>query len=201
MAVITNYATLQTAIADYLAKGDLTTFIPNFIQNTEGKLYRELNLRNEETQLSISVSSGTGTVPTDFKGLKHAYVDQSPIVPLQWATIDWLYTNYPLRTGSATPAFISRDGANFVFGPNAKDLTLKGVYYAKQDNLHTTDGSWYVVNAPELLLYGALLEAEPFIRNDERLPLWRSMFEEAKKTVMIENRNTETTRGRKAARI
>jgi hypothetical protein len=28
MAIITNYATLQTAVADYLARDDLTTFVP-----------------------------------------------------------------------------------------------------------------------------------------------------------------------------
>jgi hypothetical protein len=195
MAVITNYATLQTAIADTLAKSDLAGDIPNFIQYTENKLYRELNLRNEETQMSISVSSGTGTVPTDFKALKHAYVDESPRKMLTWLPIEQLYRKYPTRTGANTPLFISRDGVNFEFGPFPKDFTLSGVYYAKQDNLHTTDGSWYVQNAPELLFYGALLEASPFIKDDKRIPVWRELFNEAKRTVEVEQRNAERSKG------
>jgi hypothetical protein len=41
MAVVTSYATLQTAVADYLARSDLTSFIPNFVQNFEEDFYRE----------------------------------------------------------------------------------------------------------------------------------------------------------------
>ena len=70
MAIITNYSTLKTAVADFMARDDLTTFIPNFIENAERKLYRTLNLRNEETALSVSISSGVATVPSDFKMLK-----------------------------------------------------------------------------------------------------------------------------------
>lgn len=199
MAVITDYATLQTAVGDYLAQGDLTTFIPNFIQNAENKLYRRLNLRNEETALSVSVSSGTGTVPSDFKALKFGYVNESPITILEWIGIEELYRKYPTRSGSNTPKFISRDGANFVFGPSAKDFTLSGIYWAKQDPLRTTDPSWYVTNAPELLLYGSLLEAEPFIKNDARIPVWRTMYEEAVKSIEIEERNSSSSKGKKQA--
>ena len=99
MAVVTNYATLLTAVADYLARDDLTTFIPNFVQNAENKLYRTLNLRNEETALSVSVSSGTGTVPTDFKALKFAYFDGSPVQMLDWVPVEELYRDYPVRSG------------------------------------------------------------------------------------------------------
>ena len=32
---------------------------------------------------------------------------------------------------------------------------------------------------PDIYLYGALLEAEPFIMNDERVPLWMQGFSQA----------------------
>ena len=192
MAVVTSYATLQTAVADYLARDDLTTFVPNFIQNCEDKLYRSLNLRNEETALSVSVSSGAGAVPSDFKALKFAYKDASPVYPLEWVTIDELYKQYPVRSGSNTqPRVISREGANFVFGPYPADFTLKGIYYAKKDPLRTTDGSWYVVNAPEVLLYGSLLEAEAFIMNDPRLSIWKQLYDDAIRTLVLEESNSE----------
>jgi len=150
--------------------------------------------------MSIAVSSGTGTVPTPFKALKFAYIDDAERRMLEWLPIEQLYAKYPNRSGAHTPSFISRDGTEFVFGPAPKDFSLKGVYYAKQDNLHDTDGSWYVQNAPELLLYGALLEAEPYIKNDERIPVWRELFNEAVKTVQIEQRNGEYSKGLKAMR-
>jgi hypothetical protein len=199
MAVISNYSTLQQAVSDYLAKSDLTTFVPNFIQNAENKLYRRLNLRNEETSMSISVASGVGAVPADFKALKFAYVNETPVTLLEWMPIEQLYTKYPVRSGSNTPNYISRDGTNFVFGPDAKDFTMAGIYYAKQDPLRTTDLSWYVVNAPELLLYGSLLEAEPFIKNDDRIPVWREFYNNAVDTIRDEQRAAERSKQKLSA--
>lgn len=201
MAIITNYATLQTAVADYLAKSNLTTFIPNFVQNAENKLYRTLNLRNEETALAVTVTSGTGTVPTDFKALKFAYADTSPVTRLDWTSLEVLYDKYPDRTGAETAKLISREGANFVFGPFPADFTLSGIYYAKQDNLFTTDPSWYVSNAPEVLLYGALLEAEPFLRNDVRIPVWQQYFTDSLETLRAEERNAQRGYQSKVARV
>lgn len=197
MALITNLATLETAVADYLARDDLTTWIPNFIQACENKLYRTLNLRNEETALSVAISSGVAAVPSDFKALKFAYYDGTPVLPLNWRTVDDLYQKWPNRSQtSSTPSDISREGSNFIFGPVAADGTLKGIYYAKQDTLDTTDGSWYVVNAPEILLYGSLLEATPFIHGDERLPVWQSLYNDGVRTLKEEEQNSNASRGR-----
>jgi len=195
LALITNYATLKTAIADYLARDDLTTFIPNFVQNAENKLRRTLNLRNEETALSVSVSSGVATVPTDFKALKFVYFDGSPVNLLEWVTLEELYQEYPVRTGAQTPNLISREGASFTFGPFAKDGTIKGIYYAKSDALEATDPSWYVTNAPEVLLYTSLLEAAPFIHDDPRIAVWQQFALDAVETLKAENDAAEFSQG------
>jgi len=163
-------------------------------------LYRELNLRNEESSLSVAVSSGSATIPTDFKGLKIGLVVESPTIRLQWTTLEWMYDNYPVRSGSNTPCFITRERNSFIFGPYPKDFTLGGTYYAKQDNLHTSDNSWYVLNAPELLLYGSLFEAHKFIKDFDNANHWLGMFNDAKRSVIEEERNTASTRGQKQAR-
>jgi len=201
MAVITSYSTLQTAVADYLARSDLTSYIPNFIQNAENKLYRTLNLRNEETALSLPITSGAAAVPSDFKALKFAYFDQSPAQLLQWLPIEQLYAEYPNRASGSTPKAISREGASFVFGPSSVDGTLKGIYYAKKAPLRTTDPSWYVTNAPEVLLYGALLEATPFIVDDQRLGVWQAAFADAVQTLRDENDNAEVSMGQLVQRV
>ena len=197
MAVITSYATLQTAVADYLARDDLTSYIPNFIQNAENKLYRTLNLRNEETALSVTITSGVAAVPTDFKAMKFCYYNSSPINLLRWVGIEELYNDYPTRSETGYPEVIAREGSNFVFGPVAIDGTtiLKGIYYAKQDPLRTTDPSWYVTNAPEVLLYGSLLEAAPFIQDDPRIMVWQKFYDDAVATLKRENANAETSYG------
>jgi len=202
MAIITSYSTLQPAVADYLARDDLTSYIPNFIQNAENKLYRTLNLRNEETALSVSISSGVAAVPSDFKALKIAYVSDEPVRLLKWVSLNELYTDYPYRSSADIPYVISREGANFVFGPSSLDGTLEGIYYAKLSALSDTNTTnWYTDNAPEVLLYGALLESAPFIKDDPRLIVWQQLLVDAVESLDVENRNAQTSMGPLIQRI
>lgn len=189
-------------MADYLARSDLTTFIPNFVQNAENKLYRSLNLRNEETALNVSITSGVAAVPSDFKALKFAYYDGTPTEQLKWVSIEELYNDYPDRSSTTSyPALISREGSNFVFSPVASDGTLRGIYYAKQDPLRTTDGSWYVQNAADVLLYASLLEAAPFIQDDARIAVWQQFFDDAVGTLKIEEAHSNASLGSLIQRI
>ena len=202
MAIITNYSTLKTAVADYLARDDLTSFVPNFIQNAEKKLYRTLNLRNEETALSVSISSGVAAVPSDFKALKFAYYDATPSYLLRWTSVNEVYEDYSDRTYTDYPEVISREGTNFIFGPVSVDGTLKGIYWKKLPVLSDSNTTnWYTSNAPDALLYSALLEAQPFIHNDARVPVWREFYLEAVDTLKVENENAEVSHGSLAQRV
>ena len=202
MAIITNYSTLKTAIADYLTRDDLTSFVPNFIQNAENKLYRTLNLRNEETALSVSISSGVAAVPSDFKMLKFAYYNATPAELLRWVSVNEIYNDYPDRSETGYPDIISREGTNFVFGPVSVDGTLKGIYWKKLTSLSDSNTTnWYTSNAPDVLLYGALLEAAPFIHNDARIPVWREFYLEAVDTLRKENDNAEVSYGSLTQRV
>ena len=39
--------------------------------------------------------------------------------------------------------------------------------------------NWFVTAAPQMLLYGAILAAEAYLRDDPRLPMWQQKFERA----------------------
>lgn len=81
---------------------------------------------------------------------------------------------------------IAREGSNFIFGPYPSAKTINGVYYQSPEKLAdgTTTANWYTTNAPEVLLYGSLLEAAPFIKNDPRLPIWAQLFQNAKDSIL-----------------
>ena len=54
------------------------------------------------------------------------------------------------------------------------------LFYKKFDNLSvTTTTNTLLTDSPDIYLYGAMLEAEPFIMNDERVPLWAAALERA----------------------
>jgi hypothetical protein len=189
MAVITSYSSLLTAGSDWLARGDLSTFMPNFVQNWEEKFFREPKNfgRWMEVSLSSAIASSVLAVPSAYLGLKHAYVNGSPSSRLDRVSLNQLYGRYPRGSSTGLPVWMSRDTTNFVFGPAPDSTyTIKGVYWAKPTVMrsYTTGGAdaiahWIIVNAPDLALYGALCESAPFLRADSRLPVWKSLYQEA----------------------
>src|SRR5262245_15894630 len=63
---ITTYAQLQTAIASWLARSDLTATIADFITLFEAAANRRLRVRQMETSTNLTPSSGAATLPTDY---------------------------------------------------------------------------------------------------------------------------------------
>jgi hypothetical protein len=186
MAVISSYTTLLTAVSDYLARSDLSTFTPNFVQGWEERFLRDPKNwgRWLETSLSTAISSSVLAVPAAYLGLKYAYVNGSPSSRLDRVSLNQLYGRYPRGGDTGLPVWISRDTTNFVFGPAPdSDYTIKGVYWAKPTLMRSfaadAAAHWIIVNAPDLALYGALLEAMPFLQNDKRIGVWQSFYNDA----------------------
>ena len=201
MAVVSSYATLQTAVDDYLARADLSTggWVVNFIQNAENKIYRTLKIRDMETAFTGTVASGVVALPARYLDLKHAYVDESPTKWLTRVDPEEIYRTFPNRSGSAVPSLIGREAENFIFGDNGETRAIAGIYYQYYEPLRTTDPNWYVTNAPEVLLYGSLLEAEPFMAGDARLqgllPVWRELFNDAVRTLTAQEKSERHSGG------
>lgn len=180
MAVTSSYTTLLANVADYLARSDLSSQIPVFVQNFEERFLRDPENWGSwmESALSVVISSNVAAVPATYLGLRIAYIGSGP--PLKRVSLEQLYARYPRGGGSSgNAAFIARNGTNFEFGPVSVSGTLVGTFYAKPTVLrsYSTGGAdaiahFLIVNAPDLLLYGSLLEAMPFIKDDERVALW-----------------------------
>lgn len=183
MAIVSTYSSLQTAVTDWLARGDLAAFVPNFLQNWEERFYRQPRNfgRWMEASFAGTIASDVLAVPSDYLGLKYAYVNTTPASRLDRVSLNQLYGTFPRNSDSGMPRLISRDLTNFVFGPEPDSTyAIAGVYYAKPTLMRSfaadAAAHWIIVNAPDLALYGALLEATPFLQNDKRLPMWQAMY-------------------------
>jgi hypothetical protein len=183
LATITDYSTLQTEVASWLARSDLTAAIPGFIQNWEEDFYRDpLNWTSwMESTLSVSISSSVAAVPSDYLGLKVAYISGQSSAPLKRISLEQLYSRYPRSISGGQAVFISRNGTNFEFGPQIDSGTLAGTYYAKPDALRDDSNgiNFLITDCPDLCLYGSLIAAEPYLRNDPRVSLWQAMYANA----------------------
>lgn len=185
MAVISSYSTLLTEVASWLARSDLTAAIPGFVQSFEEKFLSdpENHATWMESALSVTLSSNVAALPSDYLGLRVAYFSGYP--PLKRISLEQLYSRYPRGGSSAGVAcFISRNASNFEFGPEIQSGSLLGTYYAKPALLrnYTTGGAdavahFLIVNFPQLCLWGSILAAEAFIKDDVRVPMWKAAYD------------------------
>jgi hypothetical protein len=192
---ITTYAELQTAAANWLTRSDLTSQIPDFITIGEAEIFRKLRIREMETAFSTAISSGVIALPTGYKELKFAYINTSPVARLTRKAASWIYEKYPFRSAYGQPAFIAREGSNFIFGPYPDSTyTVSGVYYK---NLGPLSSSAHAVftNNPDLYLYATLVAAEPYIKNDKRLPMWKEEFGRILTSVQMESDKEDESGG------
>ena len=175
---ISTYAELQTAVANWLARDDLTARVPEFISLAEDRIAHDLRIRAMETSADITISAQTAALPTGFLQQRRLYLNADNARNLQYLTPDNFWTKWA-SVSSGEPEVFTIEGENFVFGP-APDSTYTGkcLYYKRFDALSDdADTNWILTNARGLYLYGALLEAAPFIRNDPRIALWSGMWD------------------------
>ena len=177
MALAT-YSDLQTSIANYLARSDLTAQIPDFIRLTEIRLRRDVRIRQ---MLKLSYTAMTGStvgLPSDFLEMRNLYLETNPEQPLTYQTPS-IFTRDGLAQESGQPRnyTILSDEIQVSPAPNGT-FNVYMLYYAAPDFLSNSNTSnVFMAQCPDLLLYGSLVEAEPYLMNDNRLTVWAGLFE------------------------
>lgn len=187
---ISTLTELKTSVENWLKRADLASYSEDLILVGEKWIFRNVRAREMETALSGNVSSGVLAVPAGFRALKHARVNQTPSVPLNITSASWIYANYPNRSSAETPKYIAVDGANFIFGPNASAVAILGTYYGALASVISSANALFLAH-PDLYLFAALAEAEPFLKNDKRVALWTSKRDQVKDDI-----NKEAHQGR-----
>lgn len=177
---ITNYADLQTTIASYLARTDLTAQIPDFIQLAETRLRRELRIRQMLKVATTTTVANDSTVelPSDYLQMRDLHVNTNPIQTIEYVSPSNFYRN-TYSTVNGLPRQYTVLAQEFQFAPLPDSAyTLQMMYYAAPPYLSSTNTSnVFLANCPDLLLYGALGEAEPYLMNDARLATWAQMYD------------------------
>jgi len=179
---ISNYTELKTAVANWLDRDDLTDRIPEFIALAEARFNRVLRIRAMESKQTASTVAGQQNLalPARFVQMRNVQINTSPVTPMQYVTpeiFDRLYGG----SVTGTPKFYSIIANELQLGPTPDTVqTIEMLFYQKFEALSSDgDTNWVLTNAPDVYLYGALMEAEPFIMNDARLPLWATGFQTA----------------------
>jgi hypothetical protein len=183
---IATYSELQTAVANYLARTDLTNQITDFIRFAELRLRRELRIRQMLKSVTTTTVGGTSTValPSDFLEIRDFVLMTNPIQPLTYSSPS-IFSRNARVTESGKPLDYTILASEFQLAPVPDTAyTVKLLYYSAPTFLSDSNTSnAFVANAPDALLYASLLEAEPYLMNDARINTWGTMYDRAISTL------------------
>jgi hypothetical protein len=178
----TSYSDLQTTIAGYLARTDLTTQIPDFIRLAETRLRRDLRIRQMLKSVTTATVAADSTVelPSDFLEVRDFVVVGNPVQPLNYFSPSAFNRN--TRTWEiGKPNSYTVLANDFQLSPVPDAVyTVQLFYFAAPTFLSNSNTSnVFLANTPDALLYGALLEAAPYLMDDARINTWGTMFDRA----------------------
>ena len=203
MAVAMTFGSLVTTLEAYLARNDANVVgqIPFFIMLGQQRIPREMKILGFRQEILGSYdgtcqSTGIMQKPSDWRKTIAFYsgtgTGNNTHTPLYERPYEYIRTVYPAITLGTTPSvprfYADADWNHWLIGP-APDQAYpyKIAYYSTLvflDANNTTN--WLTQYAPDLLLYACLLEAIPFVKADERIPVWQAMYANAKQALQLQ---------------
>jgi hypothetical protein len=188
---IATYAELQTSIADFLNREDLTAAIPSFIRLAESRIDRELRHWRMEKRSTSELDTQYSAIPADFLQPIRLQITDAPtseVAPISTAQMLQLRGERNDRVGRPTNYALTGGGLELYPTP---DLTYNAslVYYGRVPALSASNTSnWLLTEAPDVYLYGALVHSAPYLREDPRIQVWEALFAQG-----INNLNTSSS--------
>ena len=156
--------------------------VTDFIALAEDRLNNELRVR-----AMLVTESETVTNEVDINSDLTTPVEKNPIYSiegLRYVTPEE-YDNIWTHQDAASHKVYTVKGDKVLLAPvPASGVARDVTYYQKVTAL--SDGNTtniFTANASSLLFYAALLEATPFLKDDERIPVWQGMYERTLSTL------------------
>lgn len=183
-----NYDELKTSVANWSDRDDMAAFIPDFIALCEARFNRELRLRSMEQKDYANTVGGQANyaLPTNYLQMREFRLNQNPTVSLTYVSPE-IYEAWNL--GSGMPKFYTIIANEIRIGPTPAGVyEMEMLFWRKFPALSgTVPTNWMLQNAPDVYLYGSLLELEPFIQNDQRIGVWSSGYQKAISDIQLQD--------------
>jgi hypothetical protein len=187
---ISTYSELKTAVANWLDRSDLDDRIPEFIVLAEARHRRDFKIRRMETRVTANTIADTEfyTLPDNYVAMRNIQLNTSTKTALEYLTPEQMDR---VRAGSTTgkPKAYSIMGNTFQLRPIPDAIYEIEILYYKHftglsDSNTTND---MLTHHPDIYLYGALVEAEPYLNNDKRIQTWAGFYDRAKNDLITTN--------------
>lgn len=195
---IANYDDLKSAVVDWLDNPDLEDRVGTFVQLAEARINRILDDPEMEVTVVLTAVSAATALPSDLGEIVSISTGDGPLLatgPVEFAGYDTSISGTPRR-------YAIVDGA-ISFWPSDATAQITLVYRRGLSNPEedVNQTNWLLDRAPDIYLYGALLQASVFLVEDERVEMWKSAFDEAIAELRIDGQRRKWGPGPLAPRI
>jgi hypothetical protein len=183
MALAT-YTDLLASVAAWLNRSDLTTVIPDFVTLAEGRIARDLRLRKQVVNTTLSTVAGVQsvTLPSDFLEAENLSITStSPNGAQSVVTPEYIDRKYPASANyTGQPLVYTVVGDSMLFGPTPDAVyTVSLDYYQRFTALATASTNWLLTNHPTVYLMACLVEGSAYLMDADKAQAYESRYQAA----------------------
>jgi len=204
VAAVMTYDSLVDDITTYLERTDAQTIakIPQFIMFAEQIIASEIKFLGNLVVVTSTMTQDENIIPKPSRWRKTVSMNISVAgvrQPVLLRTYEYMREYWPDQTKTDIPKYFGDyDYDHWLVVPTpASGYTYEVLYYERNQPLDSSNQSnWFTEYAPQALLYGSLLQAMPFLKNDERIPMWQAQYD--KIIAVLQNENAIRVADRQA---
>jgi hypothetical protein len=186
VAAVMTYDSLADDIETYLERTDQATIdkIPTFIMLAEQVLAADLKFLGNLTVATSNMVQGEATIDKPARWRKTVSMNVTVAgqrQPVLLRKYEYLREYWPDPAQQSAPKYYcDYDYTHWLIAPTPDDdYSYEVLYYERLQPLDSSNQSnWFTQYAPQALLYGSLLQAMPFLKNDERMAMWQSQYDQ-----------------------
>jgi hypothetical protein len=188
MAYVMTYDSLLVDVRRYLERGftaesDAIVYeqIPRLITLGERRISREMKIQGFVRAVQTTLQAGVSIYdkPDRWRDTISMEINGKIIFARAY---EFLRAYWPDPSVTAAPEFYAEyDYHRWLIVPTPNAATTLDIIYYEQPRFLGEDfqTNWITAYAPDVLLYATMLEAAPFLKNDERVQTWQAMYDRA----------------------
>lgn len=187
--MIMTYNSLINEIQDYANRTDagFINEIPNFIYQAQQKLCRESKNIGFEEYVVGNFTNGVSVYPKPGRWRRNITFNygtgnlNNTRNQVYLRKYEFVRAYWPDSTQLGLPLYYCDYGFNnFLIAPTPNANYPFEYSYLELPSILSINNqtNWLTNYAPDVLLYGCLLQAMPFLKDDERIPIWKDQYKE-----------------------
>lgn len=187
---ITNYTELQSAVADFLNRDDLTSVIPTFISLAEAQMQRVIRHHKMMNRATAQIDTRYFVLPSDWLETARFHLIGDRTYRLELTSMDdMLQLRQANADISGRPSHFAHIGDQLEVYPSPSGTyNVELLYHQKIPALSASNTTnWLLTAHPDVYLYGALMQSAPYLDDDQRMQVWSTLYGNAVQAVNQES--------------